>query len=148
MERGRYPPVAKHPPGRAFGMKEYTRQRLRKAARMIDAARILLVDGYADSAADRAYYAMFYVAEALLAERDLDFSSHGAVHGAFGRAFAKTRALDPKYHGWLLRAFETRQRATYGADTDDDLVAAGAGEMIDRAEEFLSVSRAHLEGQT
>jgi uncharacterized protein (UPF0332 family) len=87
------------------------------------------------------------VAEALLAERDLDFSSHGAVHGAFGKTFAKTRELDPQYHGWLLRAYEIRQRATYGADADTELVVTGAGEMIDRAEEFLAAARRYLEGQ-
>jgi hypothetical protein len=33
-------------------------------------------------------HAMFYTAEALLASRDLTFSSHGAVHGASGKEFA------------------------------------------------------------
>lgn len=87
-------------------MRERARQRLAKAERAIEAARRDLGAGEPEFAAERAYYAMFYIAEALLAERDLEFSSHGAVHGAFGREFAKTRLLDPKFHGWLLRAFE------------------------------------------
>lgn len=56
---------------------------------------------------------MFYVAEALLAERDLEFKKHAAVHAAFGEHFAKTRSLDPKYHRWLLDAFDQRITADY-----------------------------------
>ena len=39
-------------------------------------------------AASRAYYAMFYAAEALLQSRGLAFSKHSAVHAAFGAARA------------------------------------------------------------
>jgi uncharacterized protein (UPF0332 family) len=39
---------------------------LRKAQRTIQSARLLLTDGDYDGAVSRAYYAMFYVAEALL----------------------------------------------------------------------------------
>ena len=38
---------------------------LRKAARRIRSARVLVAEGDYDSAVSRAYYAMFYVAEAL-----------------------------------------------------------------------------------
>lgn len=40
---------------------------IEKAKEGLDAARSLLRDGYPDFSASRAYYAMFYVAEALLA---------------------------------------------------------------------------------
>jgi len=40
---------------------------LQKAKESLEAARGLLRDGYPDFAASRAYYAMFYVTEALLA---------------------------------------------------------------------------------
>jgi uncharacterized protein (UPF0332 family) len=42
----------------------------RKARKSLEAARILIKDSYFDFAASRAYYAMFYVAEALLADID------------------------------------------------------------------------------
>ena len=124
-------------------MKDYSRRRIEKAEETVAAARILLADGHLDSAADRVYYAMFYLAEALLFERGLEFSSHGAVHGAFGKEFAKTRALDPQYHAWLLRAFEIRQRATYGIDAALD--SEGVRRLIGRAEEFLAAARRYLE---
>ena len=47
-------------------MKETTQQLLNRAVDTIEAADILLTNGKAEIAAGRAYYAMFYVAEALL----------------------------------------------------------------------------------
>ena len=42
-------------------MTDFVRRRLAKAAELIEAARLLHDEGFEDSAADRAYYAMFYV---------------------------------------------------------------------------------------
>ncbi len=72
-------------------------QLLEKAAEAIEAAELLVTNNYPDFAASRAYYAIFYVAEALLNERDLSFSKHGNVHAAFGEHFSKTKVLDPKF---------------------------------------------------
>jgi uncharacterized protein (UPF0332 family) len=79
-------------------MKRKTEQLLDKAQDTIEAAELLLKGGKHSFAAGRAYYAMFYVAEALLFERGLAFRKHSGVHAAFGRHFARTQALDPKFH--------------------------------------------------
>lgn len=94
-------------------MKEATRRFLDKAGRAIAAAERELASGDAEFSVARAYYAMFYVAEALLNEKGLRFKKHGGVHGAFGEHFAKAGALDAKYHRWLLAAFEKRITADY-----------------------------------
>lgn len=60
-----------------------------KARRSLDAARSLMEEGYYDFAASRVYYAMFYVAEALLAHLGQAYSKHAAVIAAFGREYAK-----------------------------------------------------------
>ncbi len=52
-------------------MKEDTQFLLEKAESAIGAAKSLLRDKYRDFAAGHAYYAMFYTAEALLAEKEL-----------------------------------------------------------------------------
>jgi uncharacterized protein (UPF0332 family) len=70
-------------------MKEGSGKLLAKAHRAIRAAEKLLESDDAEFAAGRAYYAMFYVAEALLYERGLGFGKHSAVHAAFGKEFAK-----------------------------------------------------------
>lgn len=86
-------------------MKESSRQLLGKASRSIDAAEVLLTNGYPDFSTGRACYAMFYTAEALRNEKDLSFRKHGGVHGAFGKHFVKTGLFDAKFHRWLLGAF-------------------------------------------
>jgi uncharacterized protein (UPF0332 family) len=144
MAAGRDPTHPERAQGGEGGVKDFARRRLEKASESIEAARLLLEMGFEDSAADRSYYAMFYAVEALLADRDLDFSSHGAVHGAFGRLFAKTGELDPKYHGWLIRAFEARQSATYGVDLDGEADAASISALIEQAEDFVAAIRRYL----
>jgi len=98
-------------------MKQVTGALLDKAHRSISAAKTLLATE-SEFAAARAYYAMFYIAEALLAERDLRFSKHAGVHSAFGEHFAKTGLLDPKYHRWLLTAFNKRIQADYTVEAE------------------------------
>ena len=76
-------------------MKEQTAKLLDKARDTIEAADILLTNDKTDIAAGRAYYAMFYIAEALLNELGLQLDKHSSVHAAFGKHFAKTKILDP-----------------------------------------------------
>jgi uncharacterized protein (UPF0332 family) len=73
-------------------MNQDERYLLEKAKENIKAAELLLSQGFEEISASRAYYAMFYLAEALLHSRDLSFSSHSAVIAAFGKEFLKTIA--------------------------------------------------------
>jgi uncharacterized protein (UPF0332 family) len=124
-------------------MKRKTEQLLDKAQDAIEAAELLLKGGKHSFAAGRAYYAMFYVAEALLFERGLAFRKHSGVHAAFGRHFARTQALDPKFHRYLLAAFESRLEADYGVDIV--LSASAVQEMMQQAQEFLEAARRYLQ---
>ncbi|MUL35547.1 HEPN domain-containing protein [Gloeocapsopsis dulcis] len=58
---------------------------LEKAYRSLQAAKLLNTQPLAEFAVSRAYYAMFYVAEALLEGEGLTFSKHSAVIAAFGQ---------------------------------------------------------------
>ncbi len=118
---------------------------LNKADRAIHAAAVLHKDGEADFAVGRAYYAMLYVAEALLVSKGLRFRKHGSVHAAFGEHFAKGQGLDPKFHRWLLDAYDQRILGDYGVEaslTDED-----AERVIQQAREFLQAARAHLSAE-
>jgi len=121
---------------------EETAKLLTKAESAVRAAQILLDHEEIPFAAGRAYYAMFYVAEALLHERGRRFNKHSGVHAAYGKEFAKTGLLDPKYHGWLLRAFDQRIEGDYQADTM--LTADEAATTLERAREFLATARSFL----
>jgi uncharacterized protein (UPF0332 family) len=123
-------------------MKEGTRNLLGKAERAVQAARALLDSVGAEFAAGRAYYAMFYTAEALLHERDQRFSKHSGVHAAFGKEFAKTGLLDPKFHRWLLDAFDARLQDDY--DAENLVSGERVEEMLSQAASFLAAAREFL----
>jgi uncharacterized protein (UPF0332 family) len=116
---------------------------LEKALGAIEAAEGLTNMGKAEFAAGRAYYAMFYTAEALLFDQfDLKLNQHGQVIAAYGKYFAKTKEIDPKYHRWLRDGFEKRISGDYGVDTEiDEDVAA---DMINQAREFLETAQEYL----
>ena len=69
---------------------------LKKANESLRAAQILLDEDLSDIAASRAYYTMFYVAEAFLLQAGLSFSRHSAVIARFGQEFAKPNKVAKK----------------------------------------------------
>lgn len=116
---------------------------LEKAKASLAAAQTLLREGYADFAASRGYYAMFYVAEALLLALGHSYSKHAAVIAAFGREYAKTGALDPKFHRLLLDAYRIRNVGDYEIGTPvpkekAEDICHWAAEFIQAAETYLS----------
>lgn len=124
-------------------MNQDIRSQLARARESLAAADLLRERGYYGFSTSRAYYAMLYVAEALLASLDQSYSSHGAVHGAYGREFAKTGRLDAKFHGWLLDAQDFRNTGDYGIGVSitpeqAGQVCAWAREFIQSAESWLS----------
>ena len=117
-------------------MKDESKGFLEKAEPALRAAEILLREEDAECAAGRAYYAMLHTAQALLRERDLRYRRHTGVHSAFGEHFAKTCVLDPKFHRWILAAFNNRLKGDYDFDAGIDTETAST--MIEQAREFLA----------
>jgi uncharacterized protein (UPF0332 family) len=113
-----------------------------KASRAIRAAELRVDAGDPEFASGRAYYGKLYAALALLNEEGVRFHKHGSVHAAFGQRFAKTRRLDPKYHRWLLDAFDKRMAGDY--EFADAPSPEQARSMINQAREFLQVAREYL----
>lgn len=101
-----------------------------------------MLDGDLDFAASRAYYAMFYVADALLGEKDLHFSKHGGAHGAFAQHYVKTGEFDAKFQHWLVSAFNQRMLGDYG--TTPEFAGEDVQEIIEHAREFLETARTYL----
>ncbi len=71
---------------------------LLKSRESISAVKLLVTGGYPKFAAVRAYYAMFYIAEAFLEGESLSFSKHSAVVAAFGREFTHTGKVPVEFH--------------------------------------------------
>jgi uncharacterized protein (UPF0332 family) len=111
---------------------------LDKARRSIEAAQSLIQQKFYDFAVSRAYYAMFYIAEALLDQEGLSFSSHAAVISAFGQHLARPGKIPSEFHRQLIDAQAQRTRADY--DTQPDLSQIDAEIIVSQAQAFLETA--------
>ena len=123
-------------------MKEVTQKLLEKAFRSIQTAKALLESQDREFIAGRAYYAMFYIAEALLNEKNFSFRKHSGVHSAFGKHLVKTGDFDQKHHRRLLEAFNRRLVSDYTFDAS--ITKNEAEELVAHAEEFLVAAKSFL----
>lgn len=114
------------------------RELLEKARISLTAAKLLLEGSLPDFAASRAYYVMFYVAQAFLEGEGMAFSRHSAVIAAFGRDFARLGRVPIEFHQYLIKAQEIRQSGDYGPP--HAVTLEEAAEQIARAERFLEVA--------
>lgn len=112
---------------------------LDKAQRSLAAAKSLIQQGFFDFAVSRAYYAMFYVAEALLDQEGLSFSSHAAVISALGQYLARPGKVPIEFHRQLLDAQAQRTRADY--DPQPDISQQDAEIIVAQAQVFLTTAR-------
>ena len=125
-------------------MTESVLELLNKSERSIDAAKLLLNDGYPDFAASRAYYAMFYALQALMLDRNLSYLKHSGVIGAFGKAFVKTGIFDSRFHRFVLSAFDLRNAGDYGSS--QAISEKMAARTIAEAVELLGEIKRYLTG--
>lgn len=109
--------------------------RLGQAAETLDAARELSAAGYYRDAVNRAYYAMFYCALALLASKGLGASKHSGVLSLFNRYFVKTGEAPLEHGRYLQEAFELRQGSDYREFVQ--ITREQTQETIAKAEAFL-----------
>ena len=107
----------------------------------------LIEMGHARFSAAQSYYTIFYLAQAMLLSKGLTFSSHSAVVAAYGKEFAKTGTLDPKFHRYIIDAQERRQVGHYGGQ-HEDVTDEQARESFQWAEEFKQAVEAYLSNLT
>ncbi|MBS1250923.1 MAG: hypothetical protein MAG431_02522 [Chloroflexi bacterium] len=126
-------------------MKEQFQTILNKAEDSLEAAKLLAAQGYYDFSASRVYYAMFYVAEALLLERGLSFSSHAATIANYGKEYSKTGIMDRKFHKYLIAVQDLRSQGGYGYSPG--VSESNVKEALSWAAEFLEVATAYLQAK-
>jgi uncharacterized protein (UPF0332 family) len=114
----------------------------RKAEDSLNAAKLMQQNGYYDFAASRAYYTMFYLAEAFLLEYGLAFSKRSAVIAAFGERFTKTGLVPAELHRYLTEGQESRNVGDHHFGST--LTGEEAALQITHAERFLEVARERL----
>jgi uncharacterized protein (UPF0332 family) len=117
-------------------------QLLEKAHSSLRAAKILSREEIYDAAVSRAYYTMFYIAEAFLLGENLTFSKHSAVISKFGEYFARTGRVPVEFHRNIIQAEQSRIKADY--DATSQVSKTEANEQITHAETFLTFAQANL----
>ncbi len=115
---------------------------MERAEQAVDAAHKLILDGYYDFAASRAYYAVFYAASALLLKEGLEFRKHSGVIAAVHQQFIKTGRLEKEFGQNLNWLFELRSIGDYGVTVH--VPKTDAEQAISAARSFLQKVRSIL----
>jgi uncharacterized protein len=121
------------------------RYRLEQADEAFAAAQLNLTNGLQRSAVNRAYYAMFYAALALLAASQAETSKHSGVISQFDQLYVKPALVPKEFSRWLHDAFLNRQAADYGSEltlSPDDIET-----LLAHARDFLAGVRQYLAAQ-
>jgi uncharacterized protein (UPF0332 family) len=86
------------------------------------------------TAVNRAYYAIFYAANALLATKGLERSKHSGVIAAFRQHFVKTGIIEVEMSDVYGEAMDDRHDADYELEY---LSYETAGQNLNHAERFI-----------
>lgn len=86
---------------------------LRKAGEALESAQSEALAGRLDFAVNRAYYACFYAASAVLLRMGKKFVKHSGLRAAVHQDLVKVGKLDAKWGKAFDRIFENRQSADY-----------------------------------
>ena len=110
--------------------------RLEKAQTCLTDAKLLLQNNSFMAAANRAYYAIFHSARAMLALDGEDRKRHSGVISYFQEHYVKNGTIEKVYAHILQNAFEIRQEADY----EDFYVLSknDASQQISNAEMFVT----------
>lgn len=118
------------------------RYRIEQAHDTVREAEILLASEALRGAINRAYYAMFYAALALLATQQLGTSKHGGVIALFDREFVKPGTFAPALSRSLHVAFDLRQTHDYGEIIAPDRETAER--LVAEARDFVNAVETYL----
>lgn len=116
-----------------------------KAERFLQSAQHLFeIEDY-DSCVSRAYYSMFFLAEAVLMTRGICPASHRGVITLFGKHLVQTGVFPPELGRALNRAYDARLMSDYA--TGLTVSREEAENLLQEAKGFVAQVRAYLERQ-
>jgi uncharacterized protein (UPF0332 family) len=107
---------------------------LARGRQELEAARVLVREGFGEQAISRAYFAAFFAAEAALLVLGETRSKHSGVISAFGKRVVREGALDESVGRLLRSLFERRNQADYGSAS---LTLEEADVALRDAEQFV-----------
>ncbi len=117
---------------------------IEKAKESLLASEVLAENQLYNFAGARAYYTMFYIAEAFLWKEGLSFSSHSAVISGFGREIAKKGIVPVEFHRYLIDAQDKRTQGDYSIDDNVKLSAEDVKILIKQSKKFIEIAEKSL----
>ena len=115
-------------------------------ATLRDAYSIYKSEGTPVSIVNRAYYAMFYAALAVLITIDRGSSKHMGVISIFDEQFVKQNIFPKEMSKMLHQAFEARQQGDYRDASN--ITIEKATKVLKSADEFIAIVEEKLKDNT
>ncbi|RLI15859.1 HEPN domain-containing protein [Candidatus Bathyarchaeota archaeon] len=118
------------------------KEELETAKRRLEAAKLLFEKDMIEDAVNRAYYAFFHAAKAMLNVLGYDAKTHSGLISEFGLRIIKTELLDKKFGQYFRRAFEMRESSDYEigiifSEEEVETLIKNADEFLKKAKEFI-----------
>ncbi|MBF8282850.1 MAG: hypothetical protein HW378_1765 [Anaerolineales bacterium] len=112
------------------------------ARRALQSARLLFDDGDRVGVINRAYYAIFYAANAVLEMEGLERSKHSGVLAVFRQKYVKTGQIEAEFSKIYGEAFESRnesdyQRISFPSRSEAEKAIDSAQRFVERIEKLL-----------
>ena len=117
--------------------------RLEKAKEDIATAHDMIALKRIRGAVNRAYYAIYHLATAVLLTQDIERSKHSGVQSAFGHYLVKPGLIEREYGRILTGARKARETSDYAdrIELDEETaqrIIADADRFVARMEEYLA----------
>ena len=117
---------------------------MNKAREFLNASKLLLDNGFYDSAVSRAYYTMFSVARALLLTKGIKAKTHRGIIAKFSQEFVKAGVFPEEMATMLAISESLRERGDY-FPTPNTIPKEKAEETVKYAEEFIEIAERYME---
>lgn len=114
-------------------------QHIKRGVELIKVADDLIHLDHWNDAVNRAYYAIFHAATAVLLSKGIQRNSHHALISAFGEFIAKPGIMNRKYHRYFINAFSQRSGSDYLPTPD--LTMEEAEIALSQAQEFVDAAK-------
>ncbi len=116
---------------------------LERADDTLHASDINLKNDLLLASVNRAYYAMFYCATALLRSENIVAKSHSGAFNKFSEIFVKTNLISAQHSSNFRKAFEYRQSVDY--DIEAQISEEECLLLLENAREFYNLTKVYLE---
>ncbi len=122
---------------------DVVRYRIENAQSTLDEVKVLLQNGFYNTAVNRMYYACYYAVSALLVANGIITKSHDGVKQMFGLHFIRTGVFAPSLGKKYSQLFEERQTGDYEDLFNHD--EESANDLYPKAQEIVSTIKVNVD---